>query len=152
MLPFPVHFPSWHYWWTVSFPSVAQHGAILTDLTPTVWLHLPPSLKLPPRPNHPSEKDDLSSSDRILISNMPNDCLSWPMGLSTEHWDTAKMPTLQPGQEDVSGLWSSLFSNTLVHDHREVGTYEFFSGEKGWWSAVGWGRVEPVDVVGSIWH
>lgn len=53
MPPFPVQFPSWHYWWTVCFPSRSPAWGRFNNLTPTVWLHLPPSLNFLPAQTNP---------------------------------------------------------------------------------------------------
>lgn len=132
MLPFPVQFPSWHHWWTGSFPSSSPARGHFNSLTPPVWLHQSLNLNFLPARTAPIR--DLSSSDRILISNVPNDCLSLAMGLSSEHWNTAKMPTLQPGQEDVSGLSSPLLSHSLVYTIAEkwaCRSFFFLGGEGG---------------------
>lgn len=91
VLPFPVQFPSWHYWWSVSFPSSSPAWGRFNSLTSTVWLHLPPSLNLnflPAQTTHQKK----TTYPRQTGSSSPNDCLSRPMGLSSEHWNTAAWP------------------------------------------------------------
>lgn len=74
----------------------AQHGATLTPpICPRLRI-LASSL------SEPSVRErQLNLVDRILISNVPNDCLSRAMGLSGEHWNITTMPILQLCQEDV---------------------------------------------------
>lgn len=106
-----------------------------------------------PCPKHPPEKDDLSSSDRILISNVPNDCLSRAMGLSSEHLghckdaNTAAWPRgcfrprvlfIQPA------LW---YTQTQRRGH--VGVH---LKETGLMVTGDWGRTEPEPVhAGEAW-
>lgn len=99
MLPFPVQFPSWQYWWTASFPSGSPAWGCFNSRTPHVcWLHLPRlwiSTSSLPKPLREGRIIII-----LFVANMPDDCLSWAMGLSSEtgtvqrcqHCSLAKMP------------------------------------------------------------
>ena len=123
----------------LSLPA-SQRGANTYRLATTASIS---ESQLPLRPNQPSEKDDLSLSNRILISN---DGTNWLLLIPANgiiQW--AKMPTLQPGQQDVSGLFSPLYSAPLWCTRSQrcghVGVFPVAEG--GWWSAGGgWAEAE----------
>ncbi len=102
MMLFPVQFPSWLY---LSLPA-AQLGGRINSLTPTVRLHLPQSLNLNFLPAQTTHQRKTTYPCQTGASSP-----TCPMTAYPRQWDypvstgtLQKMPTLQPGQEDVSGL------------------------------------------------
>lgn len=116
MLPFPAQFPSWHYWWIESFHSGSPTWGCFNSQIPCArWLHLSHlwvSTSFLPKP--------LRERRLIILlnNNVPNDCLSWPMGLSSE---TGTVARCQHCSLATRPPFLFILPLSDAHDNTEVG-------------------------------